>query len=171
MNVPHEDTPNSEGGKPENEIATSTSTGSAGAKIIPFPKSVPAWAGQEPGHWLQDDWDYADPPPPSVPLDVNSRDDRDSDVPLDSPGAFTRITYDYVVDAYEDVEACKKLFEVTKLDDDLEHALLTSIRYFTTMMRDPAATLCGLYVGSMVVFMENHPAFRRNIRGPARIPS
>jgi hypothetical protein len=154
----------------DTESAAHTSTESQSAKIIPFPRAQPAWVGQEPERWFQDDdWDDTDPPPSSVPLDINSRDDRNSDEPLDHPGAFTRTTYDDLVDAYEDAEACKRLFGVTKLDDNLEKAMLASIHHFTAMMRDPAATLCGLYVGSLLVFMENHPAFRRNFRGPARI--
>jgi len=137
------------------------------ANVILFPKAQPAWVANETDDDF-DDWSEG-PPPSSVPLDIYGRSDCRSEEPMDHPGAWTRIKYDDIVGAFEDAEACKNLFGVTKLDDSLECALLASIRHFTTMMKDPAATLCGLYVGSIVVFMENHSAFRRNLHGPARI--
>lgn len=138
------------------------------AKIIPFPKSAPAWMGCESEFWFEDD--EPDAPRMSIPLDYNSRDDRNSEMALDRPGSFSRTAFNDLVDAFEDADACKKLFYLSKMDKDLEEALLASIQHFTEGSKEPAETMCGLFVGGLLAFMTNHPAFRRNFGGPTRIP-
>ncbi|WP_398464440.1 hypothetical protein [Tardiphaga sp.] len=155
-------------GSAEDEDGRAQTPNRESAQIIPFPKAQPAWMQGEADYYDLHDGDDDTPQHTSMPLDYHTREDRHSTEALDYPGAVSRVTFDDLVDGFEDVEACKRLFGVSMLDNDLEEALLASIRQFDHCTRDPAATLCGTFVATMIVFLHKHPAFQRNIGGPVR---
>lgn len=129
--------------------------------------SQPAWFGGELDHESSLDWDQGDPLS-SIPLDIYTRRDFASEDSLDHPGAWSRITFTDLIEAFASEMHCKQVFGITNFDDDLERAVLASIQHFTTMVKDPAATACGLFVGSLFIFMTSHRAFRRQVHGPLR---
>ncbi len=130
-------------------------------------RKQPKWMQTEREDENFHDWSQ-DAPPRSLPLDLNTRRDFDRANALDFPGTWSRITWEDLHQAYTSEDHCRKIFGITHLDDDLEKALLNTLQHFSNMAKDPAATVCGLLIGSLFIFMINHKAFRRNVQGPVR---